>query len=93
MSLNTVDAFLSEKHPQDKADSGEQRDLAMITRYLAVLEENKNAGRAALRDADLALDMAGFTCRRLNDPAPGIQLPPALLALALVQRVPDAPEQ
>ena len=59
----------------------------------ALLEENKQACRAAVTDADMALDMAGFVKRQLRRPAPMPKMSPALLALALVRRVIDAPEQ
>lgn len=69
------------------------RDLAMIERYLAVLEDNRRACRADLNDADVALDMAGFVRQQLRGRAGSPPLSSALLALALVRRVPDAPEQ
>lgn len=79
--------------PEPAADPPRSRNLTLIERYLAVLEENKRACRAALTDADMALDMAGFVRRRLQKPAATEGLSSALLALALVRRVSDAPEQ
>ena len=92
MSQRITDAFLSETGPPERL-APEEHDLAVIQRYLAVLEENKKASRAALTDADMAMDMAGFVRRQLRNPLQGYAISPALLALALVQRVPDAPQQ
>ena len=94
MSQRINDAFLSENGPQDRsATYYEEHDLVLIQRYLAVLEENKKACRAAVTDADMALDMAGFVKRQLRRPAEVPRMSPALLALALVRRIIDAPEQ
>ena len=94
MSQRINDAFLSENGPQDRsATYYEEHDLVLIQRYLAVLEENKKASRAALTDADMAMDMAGFVRRQLRKPQQRHSIPHTLLALALVQRVPDAPQQ
>ena len=94
MSQHIDDAFLSENGPQDRsATSYEEHELVLIQRYLAVLEENRKASRATLTDADMAMDMAGFVRRQLRNPLQGYAISPALLALALVQRVPDAPQQ
>ncbi|MBO4300537.1 MAG: hypothetical protein J5861_02940 [Desulfovibrio sp.] len=69
------------------------RDLALVERYLAVLEDNRKACRSDLTDADMALDMAGFVRHRLHNTLPHPRMSAALMALALVRRVPDAPEQ
>jgi len=79
--------------PEPAAAKPRSRNLALIERYLAVLEANKKACRAALTDADMALDMAGFVQRKLQKPAETESLSSALLALTLVRRVSDAPEQ
>ncbi len=92
MSQRIIDAFLSGTGPPDRL-ALEEHDLAVIQRYLAVLEENKKAICAALTDADMAMDMAGFVRRQLRNPLQRHSISPALLALALVQRVPDAPQQ
>ena len=92
MSQRITDTFLSGTGPPERL-APEEHDLALIQRYLAVLEENKKACRAAVTDADMALDMAGFVRRQLRRPAQLPRMSPALLALALVRRVPDAPEQ
>ena len=88
MSQHIGDVFQLGASPPELAD-----DLRLVERYLAVLEENKKACRSALTDADMALDMAGFVRRQLRRPAQMPRMSPALLALALVRRVPDAPEQ
>lgn len=68
-------------------------DLAMVERYLDVLESNRRACHADLTDADLALDMAGFVRRHLRGQVRQQPLSAAVLSLALVRRLPDAPEQ
>ena len=94
MSQRINDAFLSENGPQDRsAIYYEEHDLALVQRYLAVLEENKKACRSALTDADLAMDMAGFVRRKLQNSAQRPLASSALLALALVQRTPEGPQQ
>ena len=92
MSQRITDAFLSEAGPPERP-APQEHDLAMLERYLAVLEENKKASRAAIPDAAMAMDMAGFVRNQLHKPVQAYAMPAALLALALVQRVPDAPLQ
>ena len=92
MSQRITDTFLSGTGPPERL-APEEHDLALIQRYLAVLEENKKAICAALTDADMAMDMAGFVRRQLRNPQQRHSIPHTLLALALVQRVPDAPQQ
>ncbi len=93
MSLLSTDVSLTTKNAQDDADPEAREDLARITRYLAILEDNKKASRFVPDDAALALDMAGFVRNRLcgGRAAPGSSL--ARLALSLVQTCPDAPTQ
>ena len=93
MSLVISDAFLSAMAPQDNGLMADDADLARLTRYLAVLEDNKKATRFIPDDAALALDMAGFVRNRLHggQTAPGSSL--ARLALALVHTAPEAPAQ
>lgn len=94
MSQRIGDVFQLGTSPPELADDpAHKRDLRLVERYLAVLEENKKACRSALTDADMALDMAGFVRRQLRRPAQMPRMSPALLALALMRRVPDAPEQ
>ena len=94
MSQHIGDVFQTGTSPPEMAeDPTRSRNLQLIERYLVVLEENKKACRSALTDADMALDMAGFVRRQLRRPAQMPRMSPALLALALVRRVPDAPEQ
>lgn len=94
MSQRINDAFLSENGPQDRsATYYEEHDLALVQRYLAVLEQNKKACRSAVSDADLAMDMAGFVRRKLQNTAQRPLASSALLALALVQRTPEGPQQ
>ena len=92
MSQRITDTFLSGTGPPERL-APEEHDLALIQRYLAVLEENKKACCSALTDADLAMDMAGFVRRTLQNSAQRPLASPALLALALVQRTPEGPQQ
>lgn len=93
MSLIITDASRTTKTAQDDADPEARQELARLTRYLAILEDNKKASRFVPDDAALALDMAGFVRNRLRGgrASPGSSL--ARLALALVQTSPDAPAQ
>ncbi len=94
MSQHIGDVFQMGASPPELADDpSHSRDLKLVERYLAVLEENKKACRSAVTDADMALDMAGFVRWQLRNSAQMPRMSPALLALALVRRVPDAPEQ
>lgn len=94
MSQRINDAFLSENGPQDgPAPYYEEHDLALIERYLTVLEDNKKASRSAITDADMAMDMAGFVRQQLQSSAKRPRLSSALMALALVQREADGPQQ
>ena len=94
MSQHIGDVLQTGSSPHEMAeDPTRSRNLQLIERYLVVLEENKNACRAAVTDADMALDMAGFVKRQLRRPALMPRMSPALLALALVRRIIDAPEQ
>ncbi len=68
-------------------------DLTLVERYLTVLEDNRKACRADLTDADMALDMAGFVRCKLRGSPEFPRMSSALMALALVRCVPDAPEQ
>lgn len=65
------------------------RELEMVERYLAVLEDNRNACRADLGDVDIALDMAGFVRQTLRGAPVYPRMSSALMALALVRREPD----
>lgn len=94
MSQRINDAFLSENGPQDRpAPYYEEHDLALIQRYLTVLEDNKKASRSGITDAGMAMDMAGFVRQQLQKPAQRPRISSALMALALAQRVPDGPQQ
>lgn len=93
MSLILTDASLTAKTAQDDADPEARQDLARLTRYLAILEDNKKASRFVPDDAALALDMAGFVRNRLCGGRAAPESSLARLALALVQTCPDAPAQ
>ena len=94
MSQHIGDVFQTGTSPPEMAeDPTRSRNLQLIERYLVVLEENKKACRSALTDADLAMDMAGFVRRTLQNSAQRPLASPALLALALVQRTPEGPQQ
>ena len=56
MSLILTDASLTAKAAQDDADPEARQDLARLTRYLAILEDNKKASRFVPDDEALALD-------------------------------------
>ena len=64
MSLIITDASRTAKAAQDDADPEARQELARLTRYLAILEDNKKASRFVPDDAALALDMAGFVRNR-----------------------------
>ncbi len=69
-----------------------RRDMAALERYLAVLEENRKACCFVPDDAAAAIDMARFVCGRRH----GGEIAPmsaARMAMALIQRIPDAPIQ
>ena len=94
MSQRIGDAIQTGISPPEYADTlTYDRDLALVERYLAVLEDNRKACRTDLTDADMALDMAGFVRRRLHGSPEYPRISSALMALALVRRMPDAPEQ
>lgn len=85
MSLIITDASRTAKAAQDDARPRGQTGTGRLTRYLAILEDNKKASRFVPDDAALALDMAGFVRNRLRG---GRAAPGSLwrcLALALVQ--------
>ena len=93
MSLMTSNYTQMAEAAQDVDNAEARENLARLDRYVAILEDNKNATRFVPDDASLALDMAGFVRTRLRNgrgrPASSI----ARLALALVQRQPEAPTQ
>lgn len=93
MSLIFADQSRTDKKPPDSSDPGAHEELAQVSRYLAVLEENRGASRFVLDDAALALDMAGFVKNRLQKGHAPQASPLARLALALVHKSPDASEQ
>ena len=92
MSLGISDAFLTTMARQSGAELESNAELSMLTRYLAVLEDNKKASSFIPDDAAMALDMAGFVRNRLyGRAAPGSSI--ARLALSLVHTSPDCPVQ
>ncbi len=93
MSLIRTDESRTDKKQPDSFDPGAQEELAQVSRYLAVLEENRGASRFVLDDAALALDMAGFVKNRLHKGHIAPASPLARLALALVHKSPEACEQ
>ena len=54
MSLLITDASRTAKAAQDDADPEARQELARLTRYLAILEDNKKASRFVPDDAALA---------------------------------------
>lgn len=93
MSLILTDESEIREKAAGNAKRGEHEESAQISRYLAVLEENRGASRFVLDDAALALDMAGFVKNRLRKGRAAQANPLARLALALVQKSPITPEQ
>lgn len=79
----------------DDTSPGHSRStiVAEFSALPEILRKNKDACRFALSDADAALDMAGFVRNQLCGQKAGMRLSPALLALALVQSLPQAPDQ
>ncbi|MDR3362773.1 MAG: hypothetical protein LBO64_08055 [Desulfovibrio sp.] len=89
--INTYDRSLGAVSHEDSG-SGIRDEMGRAVRELverATVVENRNACRFALRDAELALDMAEFA----RKPERGAKLSPALLALTLMRRDANAPEQ
>lgn len=79
--------------PPEQHKGNEEKNQLLVERYLQLLETNRQACRATITDAGLALDMAGFVRRQLCWPSQQTRIPTALLARALVQRLPEAPDQ
>ena len=65
----------------DDSPNSDAHDVAMLDRYLAVMENNRNSNRFVPNDAMLALDMAGFVSGKSFKP----RMSTARLSLALVQ--------
>ncbi|MBQ3060123.1 MAG: hypothetical protein IJD16_07410 [Desulfovibrio sp.] len=93
MSLGISDAFLTTVARQRGAELESNAELSMLTRYLAVLEDNKKASSFIPDDAALALDMAGFVRNRLHGGRAASGSSIARLALSLVHTSPDCPVQ
>ncbi|SDF84197.1 hypothetical protein [Desulfovibrio legallii] len=94
MTYDWLHALPTAASPPEPESAPARRDLEALERYLAVLEANRRAGRTAVTDAVLALDMAGFVRQSLREPGRrpcGVS--PAVLAMTLVRRTVDAPEQ
>ena len=93
MSLTTNEHVSVVKAARETNDPLITNDVHMLDRYLAVLEDNKNACRFILNDAALAMDMAGFVQNRLGR---GWERPAntaARLSLALIHTEPQGPVQ
>ena len=93
MSLTTNEYVSMAEAARETNDPQTARDLHMLDRYLAVLEDNKKACRFILDDAALAMDMAGFVQNRLGR---GWERPAntaARLSLALIHTEPQGPVQ
>ena len=69
----------------DDGPGEDQRDAAMLDRYLAIMETNKKSSRFVPNDAMLALDMAEFARGRLARDCKRPQISVARLAMSLVQ--------
>ncbi|MDO5484018.1 MAG: hypothetical protein Q4F27_03835, partial [Desulfovibrionaceae bacterium] len=65
MSLGISDTFVTTSVRQGNFCTEGSEELAQLTRYLTVLEENKKAASFVPDDAMMALDMAGFVRNRL----------------------------
>jgi hypothetical protein len=93
--INTYDRSLGAVSHKDSGP-GIRDEMGRAVRELverATVVENRNACRFALRDAELALDMAEFARNQARKPERGAKLSPALLALTLMRRDANAPEQ
>lgn len=93
MSLATNEYVSMAEATRETNDPQTAMDLHMLDRYLAVLEDNKQACRFILDDAALAMDMAGFVQNRLGR---GWERPAnsaARLSLALIHTEPQGPVQ
>lgn len=64
---------------------GDQRDAALLDRYLAIVETNKQSCKFVPDDALLALDMVSFVRGQLNDGLLRPQMSVKRLVMALVK--------
>lgn len=64
---------------------GDQRDAALLDRYLAIVETNKKSCKFVPDDALLALDMVSFVRGQLGDDFLRPQVSVTRLAMALVK--------
>lgn len=85
MSMIQTEISLTAKTAQDRSEMAHSEDLAMLDRYLSILENNKVASRFVPDDAMLALDMADTARRNLCGVHDKGGLSTGRLALSLVQ--------
>lgn len=78
---------------QDDAETEDERNLARLNRYLAILENNRKAASFVPDEALVALDMAEFVRQRLHHKNLHSSPSAARMALSLVQRGQQAPMQ
>ena len=69
----------------DDGPGEDQRDAALLDRYLAIMETNKKSSRFVPNDAMLALDMAEYARAQLAKGGCRPQISVARLAMSLVQ--------
>lgn len=69
----------------DDGPGEDQRDAALLDRYLAIMETNKKSSRFVPNDALLALDMAEFARGQLSPECRRPHVSTARLAMSLVQ--------
>ncbi len=79
--------------PQEDASTEDERNLARLNRYLAILENNKKAASCVPGEALIALDMAEFVRQRLHGQNFNAHPSTGRLALSLVQKSSGAPVQ
>lgn len=93
MSMIQTEISLTAKTAQDGSEMANSEDLAMLDRYLSILENNKKASRFVPVDAMLALDMADTVRNNLCGTREKSGLSLGRLALSLVQPGIERPTQ
>lgn len=85
MSLIQTDISLTAKTAPGSDVTASAEDLAMLQRYLSIIDNNKKASRFVPDDAVLALDMADAVRNSLCGAHEKAGISAGRLALALVQ--------
>ena len=79
--------------PQEDSPTEDERNLARLNRYLAILENNRKAASFVPGEALIALDMAEFVRQRLHGQALDARPSAGRLAISLVQKGAALPVQ